>query len=93
MVYVSGGQVLESRSPWRFSVIPEFFWGIINFIVLFFKTMINPDLNSRGNTNSHTTDYRPPGSGPGGPPRPPRRRHGGFGGGPGAPSPPPMGGG
>ena len=28
------GQVLESRSPWRLSFIPEFFWGIINFIIL-----------------------------------------------------------
>ncbi|KAL8622049.1 hypothetical protein ACOMHN_056534 [Nucella lapillus] len=91
MAYVSGGQVLENRSRWRFSIIPDFFWGIINFVVLFFKTMINPDLNSRGST--HTSNYRPPGSGPGGPPQPPRRRHGGFGGGSGAPGPPPMGGG
>ncbi|KAK7102402.1 selenoprotein K-like [Littorina saxatilis] len=91
MAYVSGGQVLESRSPWRLSFIPEFFWGIINFIVLFFKSMYNPDLNSRG--GRYTSEYRPPGSGPGGPPQPPRRRQGGFGGGGGAPSPPPMGGG
>lgn len=92
MVYVSGGQVLDSQSSWRLSVIPEIFWGIVNFIVLFFKSMFNPHLNSRG--AGYTSSYRPPGSGPGGPPAPPRRRYGGFGGGRGGgPSPPPMAGG
>ncbi|XP_025107123.1 selenoprotein K-like [Pomacea canaliculata] len=91
MVYVSGGQILNSKSRWRLSFIPDIFWGIINFIVLFFQTMINPNMSKRG--SAYTSDYRPPGSGPGGPPGGPRRRMGGFGGGGGAPSPPPMGGG
>ncbi|KAL8595171.1 hypothetical protein ACOMHN_013844 [Nucella lapillus] len=92
MVYVSGGQVLESRSPWRFSAIPEFFWGVLNFIILFVKSMFNLDMSKKGNT--HTSDYRPPGNGPGGPPRPPRRNVGGFRGeGGDAPGPPPAGGG
>ncbi|XP_046580218.1 selenoprotein K-like [Haliotis rubra] len=87
MVYVSEGQVLDSRSPWRLSVIPEMFWGFINFILLFFQTMYDPNKTKYG--SSHTSDYRP-----GGPPGPgPRRRMGGFRAGPGAPSPPPMGGG
>lgn len=28
------GQVVDSQSPWRLSIVPEIFWGIINFIVL-----------------------------------------------------------
>ncbi|XP_022299600.1 selenoprotein K-like [Crassostrea virginica] len=90
MVYVSsGGQVVDSQSPWRLSIIPEIFWGIINFVVLFFRTLVSPSMTKYGNT--HTSDYR---SGGGGPPPPPRRRMGGFrGGGGGAPSAPPMGGG
>ncbi|KAK2185808.1 hypothetical protein NP493_222g04016 [Ridgeia piscesae] len=34
---ISGGNIVNSRasSPWRLSIIPEFFWGIVNFVVLF----------------------------------------------------------
>lgn len=81
------GQVVDSRSPWRLSIIPETFWSIINFFVLFFRTLINPSLSKEG--SSYSRDYR----GGGGPPQPPRRRMGGYRGGAGAPSPPPMGGG
>ncbi|XP_064632705.1 selenoprotein K-like [Lineus longissimus] len=87
MVYVSeGGQVLDSRSPWRLSIIPEFFFGIMNFFVLFFKTMFQPSLTKNGSNQS--SDYRPDGGGGG-----PRRRMGGFRGGGGGPSAPPMAGG
>ncbi|XP_073667345.1 selenoprotein K isoform X3 [Tursiops truncatus] len=36
MVYISNGQVLDSRSqsPWRLSFITDFFWGIAEFVVL-----------------------------------------------------------
>ncbi|XP_061187619.1 selenoprotein K-like isoform X2 [Saccostrea echinata] len=89
MVYVSsGGQMVDSQSPWRLSIIPEIFWGIINFIVLWITLFFQPSMTKHG--NSYTSDYR---SGGQGPPPPPRRRMGGFRGGGGAPSPPPMGGG
>ncbi|XP_043933548.1 selenoprotein K [Protopterus annectens] len=88
MVYVSNGQMLDSRrqSPWRLSFITDFFWGIVDFVALFFQTLINPDMSRGGSqTSSRYTDDR-------GPPRFPRRmgriNHGGGG-----PSPPPMGGG
>ncbi|XP_041348798.1 selenoprotein K-like [Gigantopelta aegis] len=91
MVYVSSGHILDSRSPWRLSFIPDLFWGIVNFIVLFFQTMFNPNKTKRG--SSYTSDYRsgprPGGGGGGGP----RRRMGGFRGGADGPSPPPMAGG
>jgi len=88
MVYVnSDGTVLNSR-PWSFGAVIDMFWGFINIIVLFFKTLIQPDLTSKG--EGHTTDYRSTG-GRGPPPNGgPRRRFGGFGGRGGAAGPPPM---
>jgi len=80
---------MESRSPWRLSFIPEMIWGVINFIVLFFQTMINPNKNKKG--DKYNTDYRKPGDG--GPDGGPRRRMGGFRGGRGGPDAPPMAGG
>ncbi|KAK3793184.1 hypothetical protein RRG08_009483 [Elysia crispata] len=91
MPYISNGQVVESRSPWRLSFITDLFWGIINFVVLFFQTLVDPSKNSKG--NRYTSDYRRPGSGPGGGPGGPRRRMGGIGGDRGGPNPPPMAGG
>lgn len=89
MPYISGGEILQSRSPWRLSIIPEFIWGVINFFVLFFQTLINPSKNAKG--DRYTSDYRRPGGGGGGGPS---RRMGGFGRqGGGAPGPPPMAGG
>ena len=41
MVYITGGQVTERRSPYRLSIIPELFWSIINGIYLFFRTLID----------------------------------------------------
>ncbi|XP_030856256.1 selenoprotein K isoform X3 [Strongylocentrotus purpuratus] len=99
MPYLSqSGQVMDSRSPWRLSYIPELFWGAVNFISLFFRTMFSPQLTNRG--TGYTSDYRQGltgnssnGRGPGGPPAPPRRRMGGFGGRRSGPAPPPAAGG
>uniref|UniRef100_A0A8D2HQY0 Selenoprotein K n=1 Tax=Urocitellus parryii TaxID=9999 RepID=A0A8D2HQY0_UROPR len=43
MVYISNGQVLDSRSqsPWRLSLITDFFWGIAEFVVLFTTELQN----------------------------------------------------
>nr|XP_031826571.1 selenoprotein K-like [Nomia melanderi] len=61
MVYISNdGQVLDS-TPWSLKRLFGFFSGIIYMIVMFFKTMINPNTSSYG--SSHTRDFRP-GSGP-----------------------------
>ncbi|XP_033102523.1 selenoprotein K-like [Anneissia japonica] len=95
MAYVdSSGNVIDSKSVWRLSIIPELFWGIINFIALFFQTMYSPGLTSKG--TGYTSDYRVNSNGQG-PPRPPprgpRRRMGGFGGASAPRAPPPAGGG
>ncbi|KAM9351226.1 selenoprotein K [Symphorus nematophorus] len=90
MPYVSNGQVLDSRlqSPWRLSLLVDLFWGAVEFIGLFFKTLIDPHMSRNGSSSSSGfTDPRGPPGPPGG-----RRRMGriNHGGGPGAP---PMGGG
>ncbi|XP_012368883.1 selenoprotein K-like [Octodon degus] len=89
MVYMSNGQGLDSqsRSSWRLSLTTDFFWGITEFVILFFKTLLQQDVKKgRGYRNSFGSIYddgrRPPGN-------PPQRMgrikhlHG--------PSPPPMG--
>ncbi|AWP09427.1 putative selenoprotein K [Scophthalmus maximus] len=61
MVYVSNGQVLDSRSqsPWGLSLLVDLFWGAVEFIGLFFKTMIHPDLTKDGKSGSSSfTDGR-----------------------------------
>ncbi|KDR20443.1 selenoprotein K-like [Zootermopsis nevadensis] len=73
MVYVSSSGTIQDKSPWSISRLIALLWGFLNFIVMFFKTLINPDMNRHG--DRYTRDYRP---GPG-PPRPPQRRMGGFG--------------
>ncbi|KAK7135201.1 hypothetical protein R3I94_013995 [Phoxinus phoxinus] len=90
MVYVSNGQVLDSRSrsPWRLSFLGELFWTAVEFIGLFFQTLIQPDLSKEGNSGSSSrfSDGRGPPGFPG------RRRMGRINHGAG-PTPPPMGGG
>uniref|UniRef100_A0A8D1Y3B7 Selenoprotein K n=2 Tax=Suina TaxID=35497 RepID=A0A8D1Y3B7_PIG len=72
MVYISNGQVLDSRSqsPWRLSFITDFFWGIAEFVVLFFRTLLQQDVKKRrgygGSSDSRYDDGRGP---PGNPPR------------------------
>ncbi|KAF4070671.1 hypothetical protein AMELA_G00288200 [Ameiurus melas] len=54
MVYVSNGQVLDSRtrSPWSLSFLGDLFWGVVEFIGLFFQTLIQPDRSKDGNPSS-----------------------------------------
>ena len=90
MVYIApDGRVLQAK-PWGLHTITDFFWGIIAFFQLFFKTLIDPNGSSKG--DKYTTDYRAPGRGGGGGGGP-RRRMGGFGGGQGAASSIPLRGG
>ncbi|KAM9326238.1 selenoprotein K [Gastrophryne carolinensis] len=89
MVYIANGQVLDGqrRSPWRLSFITDLFWGVTDFIVLFFQSIIRPDISRRGcsSSSSRYDDGR-------GPPGNPRRRMGRIDHSSG-PSPPPMAGG
>ncbi|KAK9406200.1 selenoprotein K [Crotalus adamanteus] len=73
MVYISNGQVLDnqSRAPWSLSSITDFFWGIADFIVMFFQSIIHPDLR-RGYTSSSSSRYDD-GRGPPGFPRLPHQ--------------------
>ena len=43
MPYInSDGTVVETRSNFRLSIISDALWAVINFIALFFDTLINP---------------------------------------------------
>ncbi|XP_068603102.1 selenoprotein K [Brachionichthys hirsutus] len=90
MVYVSNGQVLDSRSqsPWRLSFLVDLFWEAVEVIGLFFRTLVHPHMTKNGHSGSSGFyDGRGPPGPPGG-----RRRMGGISHG-GGPSAPPMGGG
>ena len=91
MVYISpDGQVLQAK-PWGLHSITDFFWGVITFLQFFFRSLIDPNSNSKG--DKYSTQYKNTG-GRGGPPGGgPRRRMGGFGGNQGAASSIPMRGG
>uniref|UniRef100_A0A0K2V8A7 Selenoprotein Klike [Xiphosphorus maculatus] n=1 Tax=Lepeophtheirus salmonis TaxID=72036 RepID=A0A0K2V8A7_LEPSM len=93
MVYLTNdGQVHDSR-PWSISSIKDTFWGFIQFFVLFFTTLFQPDSDPKGASSRYSTDYRNPG-GRGPPPSGgPRRRMGGFSTQRSGPSPPPFSGG
>ncbi|CAL8323748.1 unnamed protein product [Merluccius merluccius] len=86
MVYASNGQALGSRtrSPWSLAFLVNMFWGAVEFIGLYFQTLIQPDL-----TNDKVAPGRSPFSDGRDPPGPPggRRRMGriNHGGGPSAP--------
>uniref|UniRef100_A0A2I3LQU7 Selenoprotein K n=1 Tax=Papio anubis TaxID=9555 RepID=A0A2I3LQU7_PAPAN len=71
MVYISNGQVLDSQSqsPWRLSLITDFFWGIAEFEVLFFKTLLQQDVKKRSYGNSSDSRYNDGRGPPGNPPQ------------------------
>ncbi|XP_054276290.1 selenoprotein K-like isoform X2 [Macrosteles quadrilineatus] len=73
MPYVLSSGEVANKQPWGLAKITAFFWGILNFFFMFFRTLISPGSNSRG--DRYTQDFR---RGGGGPPRPPRRNIGGF---------------
>eukprot|EP00050_Salpingoeca_kvevrii_P006032 m.287049 g.287049 ORF g.287049 m.287049 type:complete len:89 (-) comp11695_c0_seq1:503-769(-) len=88
MPYISNSTVQSHRSPWRLSRLPELFWAIINFFLLFFKTMM-PGGAAKNNSTEDVYRARDRGDYGGGGPR---RRMGGFRSNSGA-NAPPMGGG
>jgi len=84
MVYVSSDGSVSHDRAWSIGGIPDLFWGLINGVVLFVQTLVNPALTARG--SGYVTDRRAPGRG--GPPGAPRRRMGGLGSMGGASAPP-----
>uniref|UniRef100_UPI00398F4F0D selenoprotein K isoform X2 n=1 Tax=Pristiophorus japonicus TaxID=55135 RepID=UPI00398F4F0D len=93
MVYVSNGQVVDNRSqtPWSLSTIVQFFWGIVEFFSVFFRTLFNPT-GAEYKRTGHQSSWGRPDDGRG-PPGVPRRKMGRINHGGGGPAPPPMSGG
>nr|CAD7407691.1 unnamed protein product [Timema poppensis] len=54
------GTIHQGSTPWRAWIL-KLFWGVINFIIMFFKCLFNPELHKKG--SRYTTDYRPNGRG------------------------------
>ncbi|KYQ99784.1 WD40 repeat-containing protein [Tieghemostelium lacteum] len=79
MPYISSdGSVVDTRSNWRLSIIPEFFWFILNTITMFFHTLFQPhSTNNYTKKDKHTNikGFGGSGGGPG--------SGGGYGRGPG----------
>ncbi|CAL8252007.1 unnamed protein product [Arctogadus glacialis] len=87
---VSDGQTLgSSRSRWSFPNLAKMFWGIVEFVGLFFTTIVQSDLTKDKIVagSSRFSDGRDPPGPPGGRRRMGRINHGA------GPSAPPMGGG
>lgn len=70
MVYLtSDGRVVEKRSMWRLSIVPDFLWGVVDFFWLFVSTMIQPNSEhhslrpTRSRGNGTTGGARPSGGG------------------------------
>nr|CAD7434370.1 unnamed protein product [Timema monikensis] len=54
------GTIHQGSTPWRAWIL-KLFWGVINFIIMFFKSLFNPELHKKG--SRYTTDYRSNGRG------------------------------
>jgi len=39
MVYILNNQIIEKRSVWRLSIIPETFWWVMNQVTMFLHTL------------------------------------------------------
>ncbi|GLE06093.1 hypothetical protein PINS_up015304 [Pythium insidiosum] len=72
MTYITGGDVVAKRSVWRVSIVSDFFWGVVNFVGVFFSSIFADPATLRSNGASAGNS----GGGYGG------RGNGGNGGGP-----------
>ena len=53
MVYIApDGRVLQEKP---FSIV-DFFWGIVTFFQLFFRSLVDPNANKKG--SGYSTEYR-----------------------------------
>ncbi|CAH0478281.1 unnamed protein product [Peronospora belbahrii] len=72
MTYVTGGNIVAKRSPWRLSIVIDTVWGIVNFVGLFVTSLFSDPLTaSRPNSNIRQNSLSTRGiGGNGGPCRP-----------------------
>lgn len=73
MVYISNGAVVQKRSPWRVSIIVDFFLAIVSLLTIFWRTLFDPaaaaQVRSSGSNNRRDGGGRGGGGGNGGRPR------------------------
>ncbi|KAJ0396620.1 hypothetical protein ATCC90586_008718 [Pythium insidiosum] len=78
MTYITGGDVVAKRSVWRVSIVSDFFWGVVNFVGVFFSSIFsdpatlssNHGSGGRGGSNGGGFGGRGSGGNGGGPRRP-----------------------
>ncbi|XP_052864696.1 glycine-rich selenoprotein-like [Anopheles cruzii] len=70
MVYISRNGTVRESQPWGVDRIKGLIMGFFNFILMFFRTMLDFNL---GAGSEGRDGHRGGGSGGGGPPGPPRR--------------------
>lgn len=73
------GQMVKEEQGWSLAMIPNFFWGTLNTVGLFFQTFVAPETTvpQRNNNFSRTANpYANGGPRPPGAPRPNRQIHG-----------------
>ncbi|KAK3862730.1 hypothetical protein Pcinc_031434 [Petrolisthes cinctipes] len=68
MAYLSADGKLVEDKKWSFT---DYFWIPLNFIVLFFQTLLNPSMTGRGRGHASSNYISP--NYTDGPPRPRRR--------------------
>nr|CCA26020.1 AlNc14C340G10788 [Albugo laibachii Nc14] len=71
MVYVCNGDVITKRSAWRLSALSDVFWGTINIVGVFFRSLFTDPSEVRHiNRGSRETSSSGGGSDQSGPRRP-----------------------
>uniref|UniRef100_A0A2M3ZHN8 Putative selenoprotein g aedes aegypti selenoprotein g n=1 Tax=Anopheles braziliensis TaxID=58242 RepID=A0A2M3ZHN8_9DIPT len=77
MVYIGRDGVVRASQPWGIERIKGIIRGFVNFLVMFFRTMLDFNLGAGTGTGSQRgSGSGGGGGGGGGPPRPPRRNIG-----------------
>ncbi|TMW61162.1 hypothetical protein Poli38472_013625 [Pythium oligandrum] len=73
MTYISGGDLVAKRSPWRVSIVSDLFWGVVNFFGVFVSSIFaDPGTlrSSGGRSNGNGNGYGGGSGGNNGPRRP-----------------------
>uniref|UniRef100_A0A2M4C4V3 Putative selenoprotein g aedes aegypti selenoprotein g n=1 Tax=Anopheles marajoara TaxID=58244 RepID=A0A2M4C4V3_9DIPT len=74
MVYIGRDGVVRASQPWGIERIKGIITGFFNFLLMFFRTMLDFNLGAGSGTGNQRGGGS--GGGGGGPPRPPRRNIG-----------------
>ncbi|KAK9877995.1 hypothetical protein WA026_020209 [Henosepilachna vigintioctopunctata] len=52
MVYISGDGTVCDKAPWSIDRVLKMFYGLINFVILFFQTLVGLDVKPKQSLRS-----------------------------------------